>query len=89
MTAATITPATPVPPLAIELGLETPRATRLAGVDDVTLRRQLAAQAIGERRADLGLLRLLLLETYGKAPELAQLERDDEVLAELNVLAVA
>lgn len=87
MTAATIT--STVPPLARELGLETPRACRVAGVDDVGLRRQLAAQAIAERRSDLGLLRTLLLEVYGKAPELAQLERDDEVLAELNVLAVA
>lgn len=87
MTAATITTAAPA--LAIELGLETPRAVRLADVEDVALRRQLAAQAIAERRSDLGLLRTLLLETYGKAPELAKLERDDEVLAELNVLAVA
>lgn len=88
MTAATITPPT-VPPLAIELGLETPRATRLADVDDVVLRRQLAAQAIGQRRADLALLRTLLLEVYGKAPALAKLEAADEVLTELNVLAVA
>lgn len=89
MTAATITAAPPVPELAIELGLETPRAVRLADVTDVTTRRQLAAQAIGDRRADLGLLRALLLEVYGKAPKLAKLEADDEVLTELNVLAVA
>ena len=87
MTAATITAT--VPTLALELGLETPRAVRLAAVDDVVTRRQLAAQGIAARRSDLGLLRLLLLETYGKAPELARLERDDEVLTELNVLAVA
>jgi len=89
MTAATITAAPPVPELAIELGLETPRAVRLADVADVTTRRQLAAQAIGDRRADLALLRALLLEVYGKAPALAKLEADDELLTELNVLAVA
>lgn len=89
MTAATITATPPVPELAIELGLETPRAVRLADVDDVATRRQLAAQAIGQRRADLALLRALLLEVYGKAPELAKLEAADEVLTELNVLAVA
>lgn len=88
MTAATITDT--IPPLARELGLETPRAVRLAGVDDVATRRQLAAQGIAARRSDLGLLRLLLLlETYGKAPKLADLEDRDEVLLELNVLAVA
>ena len=89
MTAATITATPPVPALAIELGLETPRACRLAAIPDVGVRRQAAARELADRRSDLALLRTLLVEAYGTAPPLAKLEARDEVLAELTVLAVA
>ena len=89
MTAATVTPAPPVPALAVELGLETPRACRIAAIPDTGVRRATAARALTDRRSDLALMRVLLVEAYGRAKPLAVLEAEDAVLLELTVLAVA
>ena len=86
MTAATVeAPITDVleHPSAIRL------ADQLAGIVDDTVRRQYAARAAQDRRADLALYRALLVERYGNAPRLEVLEQRDELLLELNLLAIA
>lgn len=77
------------PPMAVEYGLETLRACRVAAIPDVGLRRAVAARAIADRRTELATMRQLLVEAYGTAKPLHRLELDDEVLLELTVLAVA
>lgn len=89
MTATAAPTATQPPTVAEVLGLVTPRACRLADVPDAGLRRTMAARALADRRSDLALLRVLLVEAYGKAKPLARIEAEDEVLLELSVLAVA
>lgn len=77
------------PPSAIELGLVTDRAVRIATIPDVGVRRTTAAQAVTDRRTELATMRQLLLEAYGTAKPLARIEAADEVLLELTVLAIA
>lgn len=75
--------------MAVEYGLETPRACRIAAIPDTGVRRATAAQALADRRAELATMRQLLVEAYGRAKPLARLEAEDAVLLELTVLAVA
>lgn len=90
MTAATVEAGTS---LADELALETDTARHLANyletIPDVGYRRQLAAQAVAERKSELALACQLLAERYGMGPSVAKLEREDALLVELLVLAVA
>jgi hypothetical protein len=89
MTAATVE----APPLATVLGLVHPSARRLADqlatVPEPSLRREAAGRALADRRADLGLYRTLLVERYGKAPALEQIIADDDLYADLAILAIA
>jgi len=88
MTAATVEAQ-----LAAELGLEHDSAIRLAAQleslpDDV--RRPAASRAVADRLADLGLLRTLLVERYGAGvPPLARIVADDQLYADLTILAIA
>lgn len=89
MTAATATPVSP-----LELGLEHPSAIalaeQLATIAEPSIRREQAARAAADRRADLGLYHALLIERYGDAvPTLARIIGADQLLADLTVLAIA
>lgn len=64
-------------------------AAQLTTIADVGVRRHTAEVAVLERRGELALYRDLLVERYGHAPTLAQIEAADELLLELTVLAVA
>lgn len=90
MTAATVPH--PAAPAALDEVLETDTAIRaanyLASIIDAGVRRQAAAQLVAQRRQELALYCQLVRERFGHAPNLAILERDDEVLLELTLLAV-
>ena len=88
MTAAT------APTSAIDLGLEHPSAValaeQLATIVEPSVRREQAARALADRRADLALYRALLVERYGAAtPTLAAIIDADQLYADLAVLTVA
>lgn len=89
MTAATVEAS-----LAITLGLEHPSAIRLADQladhPEPALRREAALRALADRRADLGLLRTLLVERYGNAvPSVERIVAEDPLYADLAILTIA
>lgn len=78
---------------ATALGLEHPSAIRLADQleehPEPQLRREAAARALADRRADLGLYRTLLVERYGSAPTLERIIDNDTLYGDLAVLTIA
>jgi hypothetical protein len=89
MTAATVEALT----LATELGLVHPSARRLSDQleqhPEPALRREAAGRALADRRADLALMRDLLVERYGTAPTLDRIIAGDELYADLAILTIA
>lgn len=77
------------PTVAEVLGIETDRALLIAAIPDVGVRRQTAARALADRRAELALMHTLLVEAYGRAKPVHVLEAEDPTALDLAVLAVA
>ena len=79
--------------LDVALDLDQPTAIHaaryLATIVDVEVRRQEAGRLVEARRAELALYVDLVRERFGHSLALERVLADDEVLAELTILAIA